>query len=254
MHGYPKPMIFSDFKEFCGLSAAQQNLIALAVGAKPLTSTKPTIRSLQEIFAMSKEAKRKKMQQPSAATKKAAGTGKQKPGPSRADGPVAKARAIFAKHKGLDTAAIKTECVAAGINPGTTSVQLGKWRKENGVVVERGPKAAKAKKAAKAEPKPKLDPVANAKPKKAAKKVKAKTKDAGPAQGSGDHGDEYIAGLNKPKGALEIAVEKKRAAKAKKLKAAAPASTALPAVADAPTADPAPSSATAADQSDDIPF
>ena len=124
---------------------------------------------------MSATEKRKKMQTPGEPAKTPKAAGKQKTGPSRADGPVAQARAIFAKLGGKDTAAIREACLKAGINPGTTSVQLGKWRKENGIVVERGPKvkkapAAKTKaapaKKEKAPAKPKMDPVANAKPPK----------------------------------------------------------------------------------------
>lgn len=221
MHGVSKPVVFADLKEFHGLPVEQQSLVALAVGAP--AKEKYNQRSLQEIFAMSKDAKRKKMQRPgtSPATKAQTGTGRQKPGPSRADGPVAQARAIFEKLGGKDTVAIREACAKAGINPGTTSVQLGKWRKEKGIVVERGPSKktvaaaapvakgkkttapAKGKKAAKAEAAPKIDPVANAKPPKRKAKAKAKAAPAKTdpnAPSPSDHGDEYLKNLERVPG------------------------------------------------------
>lgn len=56
----------------------------------------------------------------------------------RIDGPVAKARSIFEKMKGQETPAILAACDKAGVNHGTATTQLGRWRKENGIVVKRG--------------------------------------------------------------------------------------------------------------------
>ena len=232
-----KPVIFSTFEEFCRLPAERQTEVALAVGAKDEATTK-------EIFDMASVAKRKKMQQPGTKTKTA--LGRQKPGPSRADGPVAKARAIFEKFGGKDTAAIREACVKAGINSGTTSVQLGKWRKEHGVVVERGPKKSAAAKK-KTSPKVKIDSVANAKPKKTKKKAKKVAMPVTPAaipeggDSPADHGKEYISGLKATRGGA-----------GKKPKGNA--SDAPPVESGARAADQAPGSATTVAPSDDIPF
>lgn len=123
----------------------------------------PGAKLYKEIFEMSKAKQTselpKKMKKAEASKR-------------RADGPVAKARELFAKMKTevvSDSAAVIAACLKAGINKGTASVQLGKWRKENNIVAKRAVKVKKTKKtdAKKAETK---------KPEAGAAAVKPKTK------------------------------------------------------------------------------
>ncbi|MDZ4343960.1 MAG: hypothetical protein U1E51_16190, partial [Candidatus Binatia bacterium] len=94
----------------------------------------------------------------------------------RADGPVAQARVIFEKMRNeTDSSKIIAACVAAKINKGTAGVQLGRWRKENGIVVKRGGARAKPVEK-KAVPKPKA--AVKDKKKEPAKKPVTKSKPA----------------------------------------------------------------------------
>lgn len=116
-----------------------------------MSTDTPKHPSFKEIFSMATKAKKKTKQQTAGPIvtqlTKGAKT-KVKVGEKRTDGPVAKAWAIFDKMnaagKASDTPAIKEACAKAGINPGTTGVQLGRWRKENGIV-KAVTKAAKVK-------------------------------------------------------------------------------------------------------------
>lgn len=137
-----KPIFFENAKDIKELSDQDLAVVKAALDSERKW---PQKINYQEIYNMSKA-------KTAAAPKKVT---KVEASKKRADGPVAKARAIFEKMRDKTSAEITAACIAAGINKGTTNVQLGKWRKENGIVVQRGggkkvaPKA-KAKPAAKA--------------------------------------------------------------------------------------------------------
>lgn len=181
------------------LMTSELNVVLSALDPEREWNVKPTKRFFTEVFSMAKAAKKKAK---AAATTSAKGGGK-KVGVARPDGPVAKARAIFEKMRGKETKEIKAACDAAKINPGTTSVQLGKWRKENGIVVARAkPKTKPAKPKAKAASKKKAADIAIAlapekdpatplpatPPKGGGKVVKAKKKTAKAAKPENDGG------------------------------------------------------------------
>lgn len=158
-YGIEGVVMFGSAAEFQALSAQAQQVVLQALDPERKWSAKINDRLAKEVFGMSKKAQQKKTPKPVA---KAAAKNK------RADGPVAKARALFESMKGKDTADIIAACEKLGINKGTANTQLGRWRKEQGIVVKRGgprkakPATAPAKKASKK--KAKKDPEPATKP------------------------------------------------------------------------------------------
>jgi hypothetical protein len=123
-----KPIIFSTAQEFTGLATIDQGVVLTDLDPVRQWPAKITPKIAQGIIEMAKAKTKSK-------TKKVAtAEAKQR----RADGPVAKARGIFEQMKDKDSAEIIKACEAAGINRGTATTQLGRWRKENNIVVKRG--------------------------------------------------------------------------------------------------------------------
>ena len=159
-----KPITFESPKDIKKLSEQELNIVQTSLDPDRKW---PQQVNPQEIFTMAKEkqaAAPKKVQKVEASKR-------------RADGPVAKLRELFAKMvsevKG-DSKAVLAAAAKLGINKGTTTVQLGKWRKENGIQVQRGgannvkakagtKPAKKEKPAAKVKTKQKAEPAAKAK-------------------------------------------------------------------------------------------
>ncbi len=147
-----KPIAFESPKDIKKLSAQELSIVQAALDPDRKWPQKV---NPQEIFNMSKQkqaAAPKKIQKVEASKR-------------RADGPVAKLRELFAKMvsevKG-DSKAVLVAAEKLGINKGTTTVQLGKWRKEHGIQVQRGGannvKKVKAKAEAKVAAKAKRQP------------------------------------------------------------------------------------------------
>lgn len=122
------PIIFGSVKELQKLPSLDLGVVLKHLDPERKWPTSLSPKHYQEIFAMAEKVVKK------APTKLVKAEAKQR----RADGPVAKAREIFEKMKGEDTAKILAACDKAEVNHGTATTQLGRWRKENGIVVKRG--------------------------------------------------------------------------------------------------------------------
>lgn len=124
-----RPIIFSSPAEIMGLS--DPDLSEVMFHLDPAYEWPKQIKphNAEGIFEMAKKATKKK------AAKVAKAEAKQR----RADGPVAKAREIFEKMKEeTDSSKIIKACEEVGVNRGTATTQLGRWRKEKGITVKRG--------------------------------------------------------------------------------------------------------------------
>lgn len=132
-----KPIIFSTAQEFMQLGTVDQGVVLFELDPVREWPAKFNQKQATGVIEMAKaktKTKAKKVEKAEA---------KQK----RADGPVAKARGIFEKMKDKDSSEIIKACEEAGVNRGTATTQLGRWRKENGIVVKRGGARKKAKEA-----------------------------------------------------------------------------------------------------------
>lgn len=165
-----QPILFDSESRLKNLPHEQLEAVAAALEAKKPTA-KPNAAYFKELFEMAKKAKAKQVKKVSAVQARA----------KRADGPVAKAIAIFSKVSNpQDTAAMISAATKAGINESTAKTQLYKYRKEHGIKAERGrPSTVKKTAAKKAVPKAKK-PVAKAKAKKPAAKKPAKERAPAP--------------------------------------------------------------------------
>ena len=122
------PIIFDSAEAFRNLPTLDQSAVMLALDADRQWPDKITSKTSTEVFELAKGVtvvKPKKVEKAEA---------KQR----RADGPVAQVRALFETMKDKSTAEILDAAEKAGINRGTASTQLGRWRKEKGIVVKRG--------------------------------------------------------------------------------------------------------------------
>lgn len=167
-----RPVMFESPQEFKKLDPQDQAEVCRILDPDRKWPAKLTPNHHKEVFDMATKAVKK------TAPKVEKAKAKQR----RSDGPVAKAREIFAKMKSSPTADILAACEKAGINRGTATTQLGKWRKENNIVVPRGgARVKKAKEPAKAKGK-KDKPAAKAKTPAKGKKDKpaAKAKSSKP--------------------------------------------------------------------------
>jgi hypothetical protein len=130
-----RPVIFSTAEEFLELGAIDQGVVLIDLDPSREWPAKFKLKDAMGVLEMAKaktKTKAKKVEKAEA---------KQK----RADGPVAKARAIFEQMRTeTDSSAIIKACEAAGVNRGTATTQLGRWRKEEGIVVKRGGARKKA--------------------------------------------------------------------------------------------------------------
>jgi hypothetical protein len=153
--GETNPIVFESPQEFMALAPASKDVVLRQIDPKREWPVQFNSKLANEVFQMVTKVPKKKT------TKTAATAKPEKKG--RADGPVAKAREIFAKMKGEASIDIIAACVKAGVNKGTATTQLGRWRKENGIEVKRGGSRTKSEGKATAAQKP-------------AKKKAAKTK------------------------------------------------------------------------------
>lgn len=156
-----RAIFFAGATELKQLSPGDLKIVTDAVCPDFKFPVKPKATHYNEVFDMAKNAAKKK------STKVA----KTEASKKRADGPVAKIWAIADKlhAAGKGSKEMIEACTAEGINRGTIGVQLGKWRKKNGIIVKRGGG-------------PKVTKPATDKPKPAAKKKAAKKKTAPPAE------------------------------------------------------------------------
>lgn len=173
-----RPVIFGSAVEVKGLAATDLGIVLTALDPEKKWPAKLKQQHFSEVFEMAKKkvkAKAKKVVKAEARQK-------------RADGPVNKARELFATMRDKPTADIIAAAVAQGINKNTAQTQLGRWRKENGIKVARG--GTRKPKAAAEKPDPKATAKGgDAKGKKAkGKGKKAKKKDAKPAPGAAPAG------------------------------------------------------------------
>lgn len=123
-----RAIVFSSEKELQKLSAVDLQVVLSHLDPERKWPPKLNQKLYKEVYEMSSKANTK------AAPKIAKADARQR----RTDGPVAKARGIFEEMKDKGTADILEACVEAGVNRGTATTQLGRWRKENGIVVKRG--------------------------------------------------------------------------------------------------------------------
>jgi len=123
-----RPIIFGSPEEIMELP--DPDLIELITWINPeyRLPSKLKLTHAEGIFEMAKKTVKKKV------AKVAKAEAKQR----RADGPVAKAREIFEKMRDASSADIIAACEAAGVNRGTATTQLGRWRKANNIQVKRG--------------------------------------------------------------------------------------------------------------------
>lgn len=136
-----KPIIFSTAEEFMELVDLDQGVVLSDLDPVKEWPAKIDVNIAMGVLEMAKAKKKDK-------TKKVA---KAEATQRRADGPVAQARMIFEAMKSeTDSSKIIAACEAKGINRGTATTQLGRWRKENGITVKRG--GARKKAAEKAPP------------------------------------------------------------------------------------------------------
>lgn len=158
-----RPIIFGSSEEIMAMPEPDVVEIITALDPEFVWPKKFTINHAQGVYEMAKKATKKK----------AAKVAKAEAAQRRADGPVAKAREQFEKiHKANPEATsdvyIKA-CEDAGVNRGTATTQLGRWRKEKGIAVKRGGARKKAEKSAAKTDKPAT--------KKGGKKKSAKKKE-----------------------------------------------------------------------------
>lgn len=131
-----KPIIFGSPEEFLELVDLDQAFVLSDLGLGEEWPAKLNMTHAIGVMEMAKAKTKSK-------AKKVA---KAEASQRRADGPVAKARAIFEKMRDeTDSSKIIKACEDAGVNRGTATTQLGRWRKENGITVKRG--GARKKKA-----------------------------------------------------------------------------------------------------------
>lgn len=133
-----KPIIFSTAEEFMGLVDLDQSVVLTDLDPArewPTNITRAIATGVLEMAKKKVKVKAKKVKAAEATQR-------------RTDGPVHKARAMFEKMRESDSSEIIAACVAAGINKGTATTQLGRWRKENGIAVKRGGARSKTDKKA----------------------------------------------------------------------------------------------------------
>jgi hypothetical protein len=160
-------IIFETAKELASIPREHLEAVASALDVQA-PPAKITTNYIKELFDMATKAKAKQAKKVKSVQAKA----------KRADGPVAKAHAAFAKVSDpTDTSKMLDAAKKAGVTEGTAKTQLYIWRKENGVKATRGrPNAGgKAKKTKTAKTKK-----AGGKKKTAAKGKKAKPRPAAP--------------------------------------------------------------------------
>lgn len=158
-----KPIVFDSPEGFGALPVVDQGVVLFDLDPDRDWPAKITHQLSREVFEMSKKQTAKKPK------KQEKGEARQR----RADGPVAQARAIFEKMKDATSADIIAACEKAGVNRGTASTQLGRWRKENGIAVKRG--GARKKSETQATAAPKKTKAAKSKPAVETKKGKGKS-------------------------------------------------------------------------------
>lgn len=127
-----RPILFSSAEEFMALPDPDQVEVITLLDPGYQWPKKFTLQHAQGVIDMAKKATKKK------ATKVAKAEAAQR----RADGPVSKAREIFEKmyaaNKEVTSSEIIKACEDAGVNRGTATTQLGRWRKEKNITVKRG--------------------------------------------------------------------------------------------------------------------
>lgn len=165
-----RPIIFGSPEEIMLLAEPDLSEIVFALNPEFDWPSKFKLNHAQGVFEMAKAATKKKVKK----IEKAEATQR------RADGPVAQARAVFdelykANAETPSSEYIEKAC-AKGINRGTVTTQLGRWRKEKGIAVKRG---GARKKGAKGDAAPTQSPAKGGKKKSKAtdkKLEKSKTK------------------------------------------------------------------------------
>lgn len=145
-----RPIIFGSPEEIMALADPDLSEVVSHLDPEYRWPTKFNINHAQGVFEMAKKTPKKKAKK----------VEKAEAAQRRADGPVAQARAVFDElHKANpetpSSEYIEKAC-AKGINRGTVTTQLGRWRKEKGIAVKRGGARKKggAESAAKKDDKP----------------------------------------------------------------------------------------------------
>lgn len=158
-------VIFGSETQLKSLPRSDLEIVAAILEMKE-PAAKPSPQYIKEMFEMAKSTKAKEGKKVSKVKAKA----------KRADGPVAKALALYDKcPTPQDTDAMLKLAATAGVNPATAKTQLYKWRKEHGVKAVR---VKAEKKVAPAVKKAAKDKKAKAEKKESVKESAAKAEKA----------------------------------------------------------------------------